>query len=79
MPDPAPEPQARWFVELGDACDAAGLRLEIQDGPTVAVVEPNGDSYSRHVQPGETYDRCAEIVLRGLRRSRVLPPRRRAR
>lgn len=56
------------------AAEKVGWEVRIYDpGPVLAVCPPDDSNYSRTVQTGESFDACAEIVLKALQRSKVLP------
>lgn len=73
----------RPFVELDNAARAKGWTVAIhywRNGmPVIAVHTDDPDvDYSRCVETHESYDDCAKVILGGLRRSKVLPPRAKA-
>jgi hypothetical protein len=66
------------FVELDDAAQTQGWEVRIfwypYELPVLAVCTPgSGENYSRAVQPHESFDRCADIILEALRRGKLLP------
>lgn len=77
----ATENWEKCYDQLADECENRGWTLEVesrnQKGVIQVIVPGTGKDgkdmrYSRTVEAGESYDRCAWVILRGLRKSKVL-------